>query len=393
MGVEWLRGQAVAFTGRRLVENLPVDPVAFWLGYVDPVTQPTYRRLLKRWLRWLNAQPGWEGLGPRDVLVRHLESEDPYVVLDLVEQFVQGLQLRKSSKKHAHTALRSFFLHNRAELPRNPNFRVISQRPSVRGLLSAKDVVELSHAATVRFRSVILFKWQSFMDTARLLYANEHCSDQIVQQIQQGILPVRIDLPGRKINENDIEGEYFTFIHKDAVDALTKYFEERRGWPKKGETLWPQKDGTVLTHAAFDQTWLRLLRRIGKIPPSEGPRGTRYGYNPHEMRDEATTRLHISLKAQGFDMDCVKFWCGQVGQIDRLKYDKFYKEQTYVRDQYQVAAPYLNILSNWQPPEVKAVAKENEELRTDLATVKQDLAALRGQFETALKKKITNDTA
>ena len=289
--------------------------------------------------------------------------EDPYVVLDLVEQFVQGLQLRKTSKKHALTALRSFFLHNRAELPRNPNFRVISQRPSVRGLLSAKDVVELCHAATVRFRSVILFKWQSFTDTARLLYANEHCSDQIVQQIQQHILPVRIDLPGRKVNENDIEGEYFTYIDKDAVDALEKYFDERRGWPRKGEPMWLQKDGRPLTHWTFDQTWLRLLRRVGKIPPSEGPRGSRYGYNPHEMRDEATTRLHISLKAQGFDMDCVKFWCGQVGQVDRLKYDKFYKEQTYVRDQYQIAAPYLNILSNWQPPEVKAVAKENEELR------------------------------
>jgi len=46
-------------------------------------------------------------------------------------------------------------------------------------------------------------------------------------------LLVRIDLPGRKINENDIEGEYFTFIDRDAVDALVKYFEERRGWLKE----------------------------------------------------------------------------------------------------------------------------------------------------------------
>jgi adenine-specific DNA methylase len=89
-------------------------------------------------------------------------------------------------------------------------------------------------------------------------------------------------------------------------------------------------------------------------------------------------------------MDCVKFWCGQVGQIDRLKYDKFYKEQSYVREQYQVAAPYLNILSNWQPPEVKAVAKENEQLRSDLNKVTQDLAELSNQFKTAFQKKITD---
>jgi hypothetical protein len=333
--------------GRRLVENLPADPVAFWLGYMDPVTQPTYRRLLNRWIWWLQKQPGWEGAGPRDVLVRHLESEDPYVVLDLVEGWVQSLPLRKTSKRHSLTTLRSFFLHNHAELPRNPHFRIQSQRPAVRAMLDAKDVVELYHAATVRFRSVILFKWQSFMDTARLLYANEHCSDQIVAQIEAGTLPVRIDLPGRKANENDIEGEYFTFIHKDASDALEKYFEEYRGWPKKGEPIWVQKNHQPLTHWTFDQTWLRLLRRIGKIPPTEGPRGTRYGYNPHEMRDEATTRLHIALKSQGFDMDCVKFWCGQVGQIDALKYDKFFqRDQNYVRSQYEVAAPYLNIISN-----------------------------------------------
>jgi hypothetical protein len=44
--------------GRSLVENLPADSVAFWFGYLAPVTQPTYRRLLKRWLRWLHNQPG-----------------------------------------------------------------------------------------------------------------------------------------------------------------------------------------------------------------------------------------------------------------------------------------------------------------------------------------------
>lgn len=88
----------------------------------------------------------------------------------------------------------------RRTTPQRP-LRIQSQRPSVRAMLSAKDVLELYHAATVRFRSVILFKWQSFMYTARLLYANEHCSDQIVEQIQAGTLPVHIDLPGRKGKE------------------------------------------------------------------------------------------------------------------------------------------------------------------------------------------------
>ena len=77
----------------------------------------------------------------------------------------------------------------------------------------------------------------------------------------------------------------------------------------------------------------------------KGPTGSRYGYNLHEMRDIATVLL-ISAKNQGFDMDCVKLWCGQVGEIDPLMYDKFYRDMDYVRHQYLLAEPYLNILSD-----------------------------------------------
>src|SRR5208282_2808333 len=40
---------------------------------------------------------------------------------------------------------------------------------------------------------------------------------------------------------------------------------------------------------------------------------------------------HTHKKNQGFDMDCVKLWCGQVGEIDPLKYDKFYRDRDYVQ--------------------------------------------------------------
>jgi hypothetical protein len=103
---------------------------------------------------------------------------------------------------------------------------------------------------------------------------------------------------------------------------------------------------TSLAKAAFEATWLNLLRRAGKIPKKKGPPGSRYGFNLHEMRDEATTRLHTHAKNFGFDMDCVKLWCGQVGEVDPLKYDKFYRETEYVRQQYLIAEPYLNIISN-----------------------------------------------
>jgi hypothetical protein len=220
------------------------------------------------------------------------------------------------------------------------------------------------------------------------MLANVYCADQIVKQIQMGVDPVVLDLPGRKSGENDSEGAFYTFIGKDATDALTKYFEEIRGWPKSGEVLWLMPNGRPITKSAFEAMWMRLLRHMGKIPKKQGPVGSRYGYGMHEFRDEATTWLHTHAKAEGFDMDCVKFYCGQVGEIDPLKYDKFYKDQDYVRTQYQTAEKYLNIISG-QPREIKALGKENEELRNDLGKLAKDFAVLKGQFETEFNKKLT----
>ena len=127
------------------------------------------------------------------------------------------------------------------------------------------------------------------MDNARITYANEHCSDQIVKQMQTGICPIRIDMPGRKEYENDSAGRFCTFIGKDAIDALEKYFDQERGWPKAGEPLWIQHNGKPLQKATLESTWLHIFRHLGKIPKRKGPIGSRYGLNLHEMRDVATS--------------------------------------------------------------------------------------------------------
>jgi hypothetical protein len=157
---------------------------------------------------------------------------------------------------------------------------------------------------------------------------------------------VRVDLPGRKSNENDAEGGYYCFIGADAISVLREYFETERGWPKPEEPVWLNENRTPVTKGGLEATWMRLLRRAGKIPAKKGPPGSRYGYNLHEMRDVATTLMHTHAKNQGFDMDCAKLWCGQVGEIDPLKYDKFYRDTDYVRQQFLLAEPYLNIVSN-----------------------------------------------
>jgi hypothetical protein len=370
---------------QRLAAKVPEDPLEFWLGRLDDDTEPAHRSHFERWMKWLHTQPGWADVTPRELLIRQLDADDSYVIVDLLQSYVGSLVLRKSSKQKAHSVIRSFFAHNRCALPADPSFRIRGDRPPVDAKLTVEDVVGACHAATIRYQSIILVKWQSFLDNARLVHINRHCADEIVKQIQTGTHPVRIDLAGRKENENDIEGRFSTFIGKDAVDALTRYFEEERGWPHPGEPLWIQTNRKPLQKATMESTWLHMMRHMGKIPKRKGPIGSRYGYNLHEMRDVATTYLHVQAKAEGLDMDCVKFWCGQVGQIDPLKYDKFYKEKEYTRAQYLIAEKHLNIITG-QPQQLKTVARENEELR-------ERLAKLEGQFETILKTKFESEKA
>jgi hypothetical protein len=124
----------------------------------------------------------------------------------LGQEFIGGLVMRKASKGKFKWAIESFFMHNRAELPRDRSFKIRGDRPPVEGKLTAQDVRDAYLAASPYFKSIIIFKWQTFLDNARIIYANEHCNDQIVQQMQEGRDPVRLDIPGRKENENETEG-------------------------------------------------------------------------------------------------------------------------------------------------------------------------------------------
>jgi hypothetical protein len=381
----------------RSPDRVPEDPRGVWLQRLDVDSRPSAVSHFDRFMRWLHTQSGWEYVTPRDLLIRHIQAEDDYVVLELVQRYIGQLHLRKSSKRKAYSTIRSFFSHSYCALPVDPNFRIRGDKPPVQGKLGVGDIVEVYHAANPRNRSLVIFKWQSFLDSERLEYVNRNLADHIVDEIKRGTCPIRLDLPGRKENENDAEGTFYTFIHEDAIDALTKYWDERGYRPGHGEPLWTieglRKDSReLLNKAAFESMWLRLLRHTGKIPGKRGPVGSRYGFNMHEMRDCAATYLHVKAKAKGLDMDCVKFWSGRTGELDPNKYDKFFQDGDWVRSQYELAAPYLNIIS--KPPaeerELQKMGQENEELRKELAKQGEEIKQLRILWQNAFEKKITD---
>ena len=353
--------------------------MGFWLGRVAPGSRQSYLSNLGLFVKWLQHQPSWGGVDAKDLLVKHSEAEDQYAILDLLQKCLGEVDRSLNAKKAMYVAVRSFFIHNRCALPQDPSFRVQSSKAPVMPKLTVEHVCDAVKAANLRDRSIILVKWQSMQDTERLVYIGKYLSEQLVSQIKRGIHPIRLDIPKRKTNTMP----YYTFIGKDAVDALVAYFEKERGWPKSGEPIWIQKRGGPVTKTGFFCVWMSLLRRGGLIPRRKGPPGSRYGYGSHDTRDAAKSLLHTRALGDGFDMEVAKFLMGH--GTDKYHYDKFNEDQEYVPRQYLIAEKYLNILSHTMIHEeqrrqeqerIQRMEKEMEKMRKDWLEVRELLTKL-----------------
>ncbi len=384
LGVEVVEARPV---GRRVV-RLQEDPVLYFMSRLGEDGQAHAQSQLRLFFRWLNQQPGYAGITPKALLVRQLQAEDEYEIVDVIQKYLDSKHdLRAGSKRQVLRILRSFFRKNRCPLPPDAEFTIRSDLPPTESKLTVKEL----HAAVLGlpplWQSLYAVKYMALLDTKRLAWMGLHSADQVVRQLRAGELPVRVDLPcGRKKNANERGAMYFTYFGRDAAESLKRYFTETRGWPGPGEPIWlyeerkpkknkdsrspPPPPPRPVTRKNVGQRWIRIMRRLKFVPKMGHAKNLRYGYHLHEMRDVATTELHVRAKGRGLDMDCVKFWCGQVGQLDRNKYDKFYKEQDYVRDQYKIAEPFLNILTGpIGDQELKKLSQENQELKKRLAGV------------------------
>jgi hypothetical protein len=191
---------------------------------------------------------------------------------------------------------------------------------------------------------------------------------------------IRLDLHGRKGSSNESRGEFYTFIGKDAVAALTEYFEKERGWPKAGEAIWLNKFGKPHEYVMYGDVYLKLLRMQGLIREPNGDQSERSGMSPHEFRDCAKTYLHTNAKKHGLDIDCVDFWMGHESR-DPNAYDKFMDDETYVLEQYKIAEPHLNIISQ---PATLALQEQTQRLE-ELERKNQALEAQLGEVSMFLR--------
>jgi hypothetical protein len=231
------------------------------------------------------------------------------------------------------------------------------------------------------------------MDRERFSIFNQKYAGEVVAHLREkGVNELfRIDFTeGRKRNED----AFFTFLHRDALEAVKTYFERERGWPKTSEPIFLNQFGQALSKGAVGDAFNVDSRALKLKPKRQRDKSFRTGVACHEAFRDVVRSLLQRAKAENFDPDVARFMMGH--SVDQYNYLKFNElEGELVLKNAKIASKYLNILSGSiarNDQEVKALGKQNEQLRDDLTKVSQDLAALKGQFETAFKAKLTGTT-
>jgi len=182
----------------------------------------TYYTYLHRFLRHI-------GKDPVEVLAWAENVEKPYEVLDEIQNFVvhELKGFRYKSKVFAYTAVRSFFMHNRVDLPVDRSFKIRGDAPPVERKLSLDDLRSLIGLATQPMRSMILVKWMGLMDNSALVHFCSNYAEKLTAHMKANPnddKPLRVDIPRRKGNRN--VRQFYCFIGHDALTSLREYFNK-----------------------------------------------------------------------------------------------------------------------------------------------------------------------
>jgi len=344
-------------------------------------------------LEWLRKQSGYENLTPTLLLRmqrannrKQPSDEDPtpeLVLAKLLKNWVNDQPLRLRTKNSRWAIVKSFFKYNDCVFPDPKSINLRSDKAPSQSRLTIDIVRQAVTAAKLRDKSWLLVKWMSFQDQARLNYINRNLGSHIIEEMRAGKTMIRLDLLGRKRDKN--KRPYFTFIGKDAVDGLREYFDKERpgGWPKPGDPIWLNNEGAPFAYCMYHEIWIGLLRRLGYIQnrrrgKGKAEAGTRYGYGQHEFRDVGISYLHTNAKREGLDLDFVHFMMGHTKNLDPNRYDRFFEDANYGREQYGIAERYLNIVSRTASIELEREhIREMEERLAKLEAVQTERLTLK----------------
>jgi len=352
------------------------DSVDNWLSRMGETTARNHRINFDVWMVWMRENGGaFRGMTP-DELVRYQRDADnshSYEILDIAQRYIHGIKgKRLNTKKRYYSMIRSFFAHNRSELPKDPTFIMRSDVEKVRGTLTVEEVRDVVLSSKPLYRAIFLSIFQGGMGLEEFNHFNENGRASLMRQLREEPDVIRVDLPGRKKRRND--DPYYTFIGPDAIKAIRDYLLTR---PEGGNAIFLNQFGDPVSPKAASVYWTRHLVKLGFIVLTPEKRGAaRYGKNMHELRDVFRSQWEKSpAKAS-----VAEFQMGHV--VDPLQYNKAHRDEAWVREEYLDALPMLQIMSD-ETPFGKVNGKTVKKLEDKIAELETQIEMMIPAFKVA----------
>jgi hypothetical protein len=362
-----------------------------WLGRLAPSTSKVNKVIFNTFMGYVRENGGRFKDYTPDMLIEYQQNAgngERYDLVDLLQDYVTQMEgASYAYKKKSRSVLRSFFLHNRAELPRDPSFIIRSDKEKVRGDLEIEEVRDMILSSNKVYRAIFLSMFQGAMDLSSFEYWNLNGYDQLVEQMKEGKEIIKIELPGRKVMRNVTP--YHTWIGSDAVQAIKDYFDDR---PDKTDAIFFNQHEDPVTKHSVTFYWLRHLDMIDLIDRKEnGKTSNRYGKSVHELRDVFRTQWEKSpAKAS-----VAEYMMGHV--VDPLEYNKAFKDEDWTLSEYRKALPMLQIMSRPEPygqvekTELERLRRENDELRKKLEAQEEEFMTRLEKLEKIVMSKVSEN--
>jgi hypothetical protein len=113
-----------------------------WLNRLAPSTARVQANYFNKFMKWVKEYGGeFKDFTP-DQLIEYQKKADngsKYDMIDLAQRYMSQCKDRQGTKDARYSNIKSFFLHNRAELPKDPSFQIRSRKEKVRGTLKVDD--------------------------------------------------------------------------------------------------------------------------------------------------------------------------------------------------------------------------------------------------------------
>lgn len=349
-----------------------------------------------RYWRWLQTEGVKEFEWLKDIktpddLIKHYDSlpagKEKYMHVDPIEFWLKSLhRIGSNTKRSMLTSIRCFYKENRSPLPKSEvKFRktqLEKQRIQTQCPIQLSELRSLIMRGNVLERAVLLCCFQGAMGVGEFEEFNVWNKD-LAKRLKEGEVPLLINLHRPKTDE-----VYYSFLEKDAVEALKLWLKERERLTGKpiefGEPIFisldkkrSSKEKKVFT-AVKSWTIQRIVRtlsaEVGLEKPEKfdqekysAPSQIRHKFHPHELRDVFKSVCSIA----GVNPIASEWFLGH--KIDKLGYDKSpFIDKEFFRKEYKKAAGLLNLLSSAGAPEETKVQRDRIVVLEDMVRELQE---------------------